>query len=301
LYLCNENDTRIAHELEKELLLEISNTKKYNYQKIYFMKHRSTLLLALLCASIMGFAAIDWNAVDFLGSTDPSISMNTYKYAVDTEAGEQGPNTIANIQPADGRLGFYSTYGQGISSCSHEGKISGDQLWLYVDQLTAKDTKITVTLADASVRTFHMWYISGTEGESGGEGGGEGTDPTPKPEPTLGTFTINSVWPEDRVTASMDGEDIKVNIASFGNGQWNAQLKINHNISFVNTKSYKIAFTLTSDKDCGGITLKTDDNHGEVYENQSINLTANTPFYYEKVFSGTPDNNKITVFDFGWV
>lgn len=111
----------------------------------------------------MGWAAIDWDAVEYLGSTDPSISMNTYKYALDPDDSEAGPSSIANIQPASGesRLGLYTTYGQGVTSCSHDAKILGDQVWLYVDQLTEKDTKITVTLADASTRAFHLYYKNG--------------------------------------------------------------------------------------------------------------------------------------------
>ena len=122
-----------------------------------------TLLFALLCASVMGWATINWDAVDYLGSTEPSISMNTYKYALDPDDSEAGPNSIANIQPASGesRLGFYSTYEQGVASCSHAAKILGDQVWVYVDQLTELDTKIVVTLSDASTRAFHLYYKNG--------------------------------------------------------------------------------------------------------------------------------------------
>ena len=124
---------------------------------------------------------------------------------------------------------------------------------------------------------------------------------TPDPEPAGATFNINQVWPAERVTASKSGDDFNVNIASYGGGQWSAQLKLGHNVSFENTKTYKVGFTLTADKDCGGITFKTDDNQGKVYENQTINLTASTPYHYEKVFKGQAGNNRITVFDFGWV
>ena len=124
---------------------------------------------------------------------------------------------------------------------------------------------------------------------------------TPEPEPTPATFTINTVWPDTRVSATKNGDDINVAIASYGGGQWQAQLKLEHNLSFDAKKAYKVAYSLTANKDCGGITFKTDDNNGAVYENQSIDLTANTPYNYEKVFSGQAGNNKITVFDFGWV
>ena len=123
-----------------------------------------TILFALLCASMMSWATIDWDAVDYLGSTDPSISGNTYKYALDSDDAEAGPDGIANIQPAaeTGILGLYTHYGPlNVVSCSHNGKISGTQLWVYVDQLTEKDTKITVTLSDASTRAFHLYNKNG--------------------------------------------------------------------------------------------------------------------------------------------
>lgn len=138
--------------------------------------------------------------------------------------------------------------------------------------------------------------LAGIDIDNACSGGGVASDP----EPTPAAFTINTVWPSERVSASKSGDDINVAIASYGGGQWQAQLKLEHNLSFEATKAYKIAYTLTADKDCGGITFKTDDNNGVVYENQSINLTANSPYHYEKVFSGQAGNNKITVFDFGW-
>lgn len=122
-----------------------------------------------------------------------------------------------------------------------------------------------------------------------------------EPSVTPTAFSIKEVWPTDRVTATTSGDDILVKIASYGGGQWQGQVKLQHNVSFENTKAYKLSFTLTADKTCDKITLKTDDNQGLVWENQTIALTANTPLNYEKVFSGQTGNNKITVFDFGWV
>lgn len=252
------------------------------------MKHRFTLLFALLCASIMG-----WAAEPITGSSTEA-SQGEFTNGYDYSFSSEGTNVTISFTEKEGYIGLVAYLWNYTNGFAETGMtVSGSTATI---TLTGQTPGATIRFAckfayagGMSVTKEFTYTIPVVTG------GGEGTNPTP------GTFTIYSVWPEDRVTASMDGEDIKVNIASFGNGQWNAQLKINHNISFVNTKSYKIAFTLTSDKDCGGITLKTDDNHGEVYENQSINLTANTPFYYEKVFSGTPDNNKITVFDFGWV
>ena len=128
------------------------------------MRKKLSLLFALLCATMMSWAAIDWSSVDYLSSTEPRISMNTYKYAVDPDDAKAGPDGISNIQPAaeTGILGLYTHYGPlNVVSCSHNGKISGTQLWVYVDQLTEKDTKITVTLSDGSQRAFHLYNKNG--------------------------------------------------------------------------------------------------------------------------------------------
>lgn len=122
-----------------------------------------------------------------------------------------------------------------------------------------------------------------------------------EPSVTPPAFSIKEVWPTDRVTATTSGDDILVHIASYGGGQWNGQVKLQHNVSFENTKSYKVAFDLTADKDCGGITFKTDNNTGSVDEYPINGLVASTPYHYEKVFSGQAGNDKIMVFDFGWV
>ena len=135
LYLCNENNTRIAHELEKELLLEISNTKKYNYQKIYFMKHRFTLLFALLCASMMTWA-VDQDT--WIGGNDNYANQFKW-YAIDDVT---TPMEVVNIQSKDGYDVIFVNVGQadfdretGIVGCEAITD-AGAGVWIKISSLS---------------------------------------------------------------------------------------------------------------------------------------------------------------------
>lgn len=204
---------------------------------------KTILLFALLCASVMTWATINWDAVDYLGSTEASISMNTYKYAVDPDDSEEAPSSIANIQPASGesRLGFYSTYGQGVASCSHDAKILGDQVWLYVDQLTEKDTKITVTLADASTRAFHLYYKNGGAIDpSAPHASGKG----------FGTYVAKNVSFFPRVDNKADDTQaaygtVDLFIVTYGNKMM-AKAKLNDSKTF-NGAGYSMQFRIWND------------------------------------------------------
>ncbi len=208
-------------------------------------------IFALLCASVMGWAAIDWDAVDYLGSTEPSISMNTYKYAVDTDEGEIGPDGIANIQPAaeTGILGLYTHYGPlNVVSCSHDGKISGTQLWVYVNQLEDKDTKITVTLSDASTRTFHLYNKNGNDGTpvdpSAPHASGKG----------FGTYIAKDVPFYTRVNNKADDTQAPMGtadlyIVTYGNKMM-AKAKLNGGATFLGN-GYSMQFRIWNDAQTG--------------------------------------------------
>lgn len=258
-----------------------------------------TLLFALLCASVMGFAVTPYcdhtiTAVD--GVTTAKLTCqktgdNTYLVSITSTAASDLSGAYFNAAP----LWMY---------------INGNETYHVGEHFERAGNTISATITSSTTPTFYTstfyFYYPGEItfnlpndiDFSASCGGG---DPTPDPVDPSTTFNINTVWPAERVIASKSGDDFNVNIASYGGGQWQGQLKLEHNVSFENTKTYKVGFTLTADKNCGGITFKTDDNQGQVYENQSINLTANTPYHYEKVFKGQAGNNKIMVFDFGFV
>ncbi len=260
------------------------------------MKKKLTLLFALLCVSVMGWAVGQNTYLAYDAGLEQYA--NTFKwFAIE---GETVPQDVVSIQNKDNVATIYVIVGDagfdrstGIVGCEAITD-AGAGIWIKVSSLTLRNNDIYIKKTDGTkLRAFRIVNESVSE-----EGGG--STPEPDPDPST-TFNINSVWPAERVTASKSGDDFNVNIASYGGGQWQGQLKLEHNVSFENTKAYKVGFTLTADKNCGGITFKTDDNQGEVYENQSINLTASTPYHYEKVFKGQAGNNKIMVFDFGFV
>ena len=261
--------------------------------EIYFKNSGGTTLRGLIIHnSAAGTAPFDPASIDW--SSIPYITGQTQFKIYFTEVNRPNNWENINIQTApwaDNNTGIYVSFPDGVSACSLVDKtgcwIEGAQVLMYLTAFVNEVTEVTINHASGT-KTLYVYNANA--------GGGD-----PDPEPSGTTFNIHEVWPAERVTASKSGDDFNVNIASYGGGQWQGQLKLEHNVSFENTKTYKVVFTLTADKNCGGITFKTDDNQGEVYENQSINLTASTPYHYEKVFKGQAGNNKITVFDFGWV
>lgn len=266
-------------------------------------KKKLTILFALLCVSVMGWAVSQDTYLGCDGGLE-AYAKSIKWYSLDKVT---APNDVVSIQkPGWTGLvegGIYVNVGQDYDGVKFDGVavpvadycyIQGTGGILYISKFVNKCTSVEFTKGEAVVRGMRIQNDKGT-GDACATGSGGGSTP----EPTA--FSIKEVWPTDRVTATTSGDDILVHIASYGGGQWQGQVKLQHNVSFENTKTYKVGFTLTADKDCGGITFKTDDNQGEVYENQSINLTASTPYYYEKVFKGQAGNNKIMVFDFGLV
>ena len=105
------------------------------------MKHRFTLLFALLCASMMGFAAIDWSAYEWLGNGSANEAY-TNKFKVAPAEGQ----TVVNLQQPGwaAEVSIYTYFGAGIQSCSlPEGKyrIDGAGICLYLSASPLKRQK----------------------------------------------------------------------------------------------------------------------------------------------------------------
>ena len=108
---------------------------------------------------------------------------------------------------------------------------------------------------------------------------------------------------ETNSTATYDAAKgaISVDLKSTFRGQWQSQVKFKHGMTFKADKTYNVSVKFLSNKECGGVTLKIDDNTGMVLENQTINLKANEVYTYTKEnVVGVAGNNQIMVFDFGW-
>lgn len=108
---------------------------------------------------------------------------------------------------------------------------------------------------------------------------------------------------ETNSTATYDAAKgtISVDLKSTFHGQWQAQVKFKHGMSFKADKTYDVSIKFLSTKECGGVTLKIDDNTGMVFADQTINLKANEIYTYtQKNVVGKAENNQLMVFDFGW-
>lgn len=111
-------------------------------------------------------------------------------------------------------------------------------------------------------------------------------------------------WVADNVSSATYNATtgtVTVELKSQFGSQWQAQVKLNHNVAFSVEKQYQLSCKLKATAAVGGITIKMDDNAEVVMANQSVNLAANEEFVFRSdSANGVADNNKILVFDFGW-
>ncbi len=120
-----------------------------------------SFLFALLCASVMSFAAIDWSGYTWLGNGSGD-SNYTDKIKVATCEGMN----VVNLQKPGfaAEAGIYATFPQGITATSLGDKcaIQGAGVVLYLSAFTAKETEVTVTAGSDYI--FTVYYEDGIEG-----------------------------------------------------------------------------------------------------------------------------------------
>lgn len=241
-----------------------------------------------------------WASLNWLGNGS-GLPENTDKYKISQNCLRE----VVNIQKpgfAD-EVGIYVVAPGAIESCTVNGKIDGAGMVLYLSSFTAKETEVTINYAGGSC-TFWVYYADGTEG--GGEGGEE-PEPTPDPEETIITYTYFAPnWqPETNSSATYNPETgaITVDLKSQFNSQWQAQVKVKHDVAFSADKQYTLSCKFHATAAVNGVTIKMDDNQDDpvVFENATVNLQANQDYDYTSAPSnGVVGNNQILVFDFGW-
>ena len=265
----------------------------------------SIFVAALFSATMFGASGVDWSTIEFLGD-GAGGGAYTNKYKASTADGL----TVINIQKPDwaAEAGIYAHVPAGITDCSVASTLQGAGLIIHLSAFTAQETEVTINYAGGSCK-FWVYYADGTTGE----GGGEGTDPTPTPEgenlfdaskaSIKETYFAPNWAQETNSSATYDATagTITVDLKSQFYGQWQAQVKLQHNVVFSADKQYIISAKFHANTAVGGITLKMDDNAEVVMENQTINLVANEILNYtSKPGNGVEGNNQIIVFDFGW-
>ena len=197
-----------------------------------------TLLFALLCASVMGFAeaycgkvvttTVDYNALD-VAVTVKKQNATTVRVILDNEH-------ITGIRAG----GTFQQWGNGVWANQDDAVANFAQGWTqdgtawYKDFVfstypTTGNFQIYILMDhNAGIPTVAGFTLTGIDIDNDCTGGST-------PEPTGTTFAINTVWPSERVSAAKNGDDFNVAISSYGGGQWQAQLKLEHNLSFVAT------------------------------------------------------------------
>ena len=146
------------------------------------MRKKLTLLFALLCASVMGFA-IDWSGIDWIGSTDPTYS-NQFKVS-----GKE----VVNIQnPFGTGLGIYISFPTDVNlECTAPAEASyqkqGAAILFFLTMFDKKETNVSVSYNGGSV-DFVIYND-------------KGADPAPsKPSPEL-SLNATSITLEKDVAA----------------------------------------------------------------------------------------------------
>ena len=238
--------------------------------------------------------AIDWSSVEWVAGSDNKYKV--YHECLSNVINVQQPGWAAE-------KGIYVTTPAGISECTVNGAIDGAGMILYLSSFTAKETEVTITHGLGTC-TFWVYYADGTEG---GSEGGEEPDPTPTPDPeeTIITYTYFApnwtVDPTSSATYDANTGAITVDLKSQFNSQWQAQVKVKHDVAFSADKQYTLSCKFHATAAVGGVTIKMDDDKPVVYADQSVNLPANEDYIYTSAPSnGIAGNSQILVFDFGW-
>ena len=291
--------------------------------KKHFLK--SFALIAMLFSALTMSAAsgIDWSTIAFLAADEGQYSD---KYKVSAAEGL----SVVNIQqpPWAPERGIYVHVPAGISACSVNGKIDGAGVILYLSSFTAQETQVILTYGANQTCTFWVYYVDGTTDGTDNPGtdnpgtDNPGTDTPDTEEPDLenakelfnpatafipegGTYFAPNWAQETNSTAAYDATTgtLSVDLKSQFYGQWQAQVKLQHDVDFSADKQYVLSVKFKSTVDIGGITVKMDDNTNPAVAmaNQTITLKANEELVYtSEPGNGVAGNNHILVFDFGW-
>ncbi len=125
------------------------------------MKKKTTLLFALLCASVMAFA-INWDDYSWLGNGGVAASYNdTYKAAV-TPALPSG-SFINNMQTYGGYASIHMAMPSDLMTVSLDGSAyskAGAAIFPHLDAFTAQETEFTVTCLGTTY-TFTIYNKNG--------------------------------------------------------------------------------------------------------------------------------------------
>lgn len=103
---------------------------------------------------------VDWSSYSYL-SNDTHKGIYTDKYKALNNDG-----AVVNIQNSNNKPAIYFTFDIPVISCDitldDSGySISGEGVWVYLDNFTRQETSFTITLNDNSVHECYVYYVDG--------------------------------------------------------------------------------------------------------------------------------------------
>lgn len=264
-----------------------------------------TFLFALLCASVMGWAAEYCNTlVTDVNGENPvylscyHVSGTTYRieYASTpslTITGKGGCNVEVTKSGALGGISFEyadnKVYSEFESSNTPTKTSGANDVYLMING--EKHYNLPADI-DFSISC-----------------GGSTPEPTPTPgekfvpaNASITSYFANWEWAQEyNSTASYDDGtgEISVHIDNNKNIQWYAQVKLALGFSFVADKYYDFSIKFHANQAVPQVTLKASDDVAMFYEDQSVNLPADEDFVWTKSDVLGKAGNNIFVFDFG--
>jgi hypothetical protein len=129
-------------------------------------------------------------------------------------------------------------------------------------------------------------------------------DPAAAYIPEGGTyFATGPNWEvETNSSATYDATTgtLLVDLKSQFSSQWQAQVKLQHNMVFDPAKQYTLSIKFHATDAVGGVTIKMDDSDPALLF-QQVDLPANEDYVYTSApCYGVAGTNQVLVFDFGW-
>ena len=256
-----------------------------------------SLLLALLCASVMGFATqYCGESLTLSGGAEIqlsciAVSEGNYQIIIEGE----------NLNGLGGS--FYNP-----------GAVD-----LRTTITTSTSTKIVCDIAAASAPSLYTPLYVLCPGEQnigwpndvewaacGGSGGGGGVTPGEKFVAANASidhsYFANWEWAQEyNSTASYNSTtgEISVHIDNDKNIQWYAQVHFALGFAYTAGKYYDFSIKFHSDKAVNQVTLKTNDDNALFYEGENVTIPANEDYVWTKSDVLGVAGNNIFVFDFG--
>ena len=116
-----------------------------------------SFLFALLCASAMSFAAIDWSGVSWLGNGTGNVDF-TDKYKAVVSPALPEPGFINNLQMKNDKAALHVAFPSaafGAISLDESAYASdGAGKFFYLEGFTAQETEFTVVCSDVTYRPY---------------------------------------------------------------------------------------------------------------------------------------------------